>query len=94
MHATPEGPAPAWNAISLIYNSLGLPRPHPAQVRRRPRVRDLFDAAVHADLYRQSDTRRLVVIHNNKVMFPLMPPGVQQFDWCARRAGGGAGLAG
>ena len=55
----------------------------PNQLLRKPRVRDLFDAAVHSELFAQTDTRRLVVIHNNAITFPLMPTGIQQFDWCA-----------
>ncbi|GBF97933.1 ATP synthase F1 complex assembly factor [Raphidocelis subcapitata] len=50
------------------------------QAPRRPRVRDLFDAAVHSDFYRQSDTHRLVVIRNNVITFPLMPAGMRQFE--------------
>jgi hypothetical protein len=53
----------------------------PDQVNRKPRVRDLFYAAVHSELYEQTDTRRLVVIHNNAITFPLMPPGLKQFQW-------------
>jgi hypothetical protein len=43
-------------------------------------VRDLFDAAANSEFFRQSDTRRLVVIRNNIITFPMMPPGIKQFE--------------
>ncbi|KAI8462674.1 MAG: glycosyl transferase family 90-domain-containing protein [Monoraphidium minutum] len=75
-------PAP-WDIVNLtqvLEDNLAPTARFWRQVRRKPRVRDLFDAAVHSELYAQTDTKRLVVIHNNMITFPLMPPGIQQFQ--------------
>jgi hypothetical protein len=50
------------------------------QVPRRPRVRDIFEAAANTDFYARADTRRVVQIHNNVITFPLLPPGLAQFE--------------
>lgn len=41
---------------------------------------DLYKAAINSPHFQQSDVRRLVVIRNNVVTFPLMPPGLKQFE--------------
>jgi len=43
-------------------------------------VRDIFEAPFKFDFYRQSDTHRVVVIRNNVITFPMLPPGVRQFE--------------
>lgn len=51
-----------------------------AQLHRQPSVADILDMAKnHPDLVGHANTRRLVEIRANKLRFPLMPPGQQQF---------------
>jgi hypothetical protein len=45
---------------------------------RRPTVRDIFRLALNSSYHGQSDTRRVAVIRDGRVTFPLMPDGPQQ----------------